>query len=187
MEIHSVALGYVGDKIRYILIIRVRFTTEFFFSNTDLSDWRGCFALGGTVFQTAVTISHGNPETSSRVTLASLGIGFQPNPPSMPLNNQKPTPIFLYFYLLIFFHPFNPYNPCSFHHWVFFRTRIYRIDADASLCERVSPLDKIRYIVIIRVRFTTDFFFRTRICRIDADASLLEVLSSILNKVIENR
>ena len=91
-----------------------------FFSNTDLSDWRGCFALGGTVFQTAVTISHGNPETSSRVTLASLGIGFQPNPPSMPLNNQKPTPIFLYFYLLIFFHPFNPYNPCSFHHWVFF-------------------------------------------------------------------
>ena len=37
MEIHSVALGYVGDKIRSILIIRVRFTTEFF-SNTDLSD-----------------------------------------------------------------------------------------------------------------------------------------------------
>ena len=35
--------GYVGDKIRSILIIRVRFTTEFF-SNTDLSDWRGCFA-----------------------------------------------------------------------------------------------------------------------------------------------
>ena len=34
-------------------------------------------SLGGTVFQTAVTISHGNPETSSRVTLASLGIGFQ--------------------------------------------------------------------------------------------------------------
>ena len=31
MEIHSVALGYVGDKIRSILIIRVRFTTEFFF------------------------------------------------------------------------------------------------------------------------------------------------------------
>ena len=33
-------------------------------------------------------------------------------------------------YLLRFFHPFNPYNPCSFHHWVFCRTRIYRIDAD---------------------------------------------------------
>ena len=30
METHSVALGYVGDKIRSILIIRVRFTTEFF-------------------------------------------------------------------------------------------------------------------------------------------------------------
>ena len=33
MEIHSVALGYVGDKIHYILIIRVRFTTEFFFEH----------------------------------------------------------------------------------------------------------------------------------------------------------
>ena len=30
METLGVALGYVGDKIRYILIIRVRFTTEFF-------------------------------------------------------------------------------------------------------------------------------------------------------------
>ena len=47
--------------------------------------------------------------------------------------------------------------------------------------------DKIRSILIIRVRFTTEFFFRTRIYRIDADASLLEVLSSILNKVIGNR
>ena len=47
--------------------------------------------------------------------------------------------------------------------------------------------DKIRSILIIRVRFTTEFFFRTRIYRIDADASLLEVLSSRLNKVIGNR
>ena len=47
--------------------------------------------------------------------------------------------------------------------------------------------DKIRNILIIRVRFTTEFFFRTRIYRIDADASLLEVLSSRLKKVIENR
>ena len=30
METQGVALGYVGDKIRYILIIRVRFTAEFF-------------------------------------------------------------------------------------------------------------------------------------------------------------
>ncbi|MDY4843608.1 MAG: hypothetical protein SO154_06005 [Prevotella sp.] len=36
-------------------------------------------SLGGTVFQTAVTICSTNPETSSRVTLAALGIGFQPN------------------------------------------------------------------------------------------------------------
>ena len=34
-----------------------------------------------------------------------------------------------------------------------------RIDADVSLCERVSPLYKIRYILIIRVRFTSEFFF----------------------------
>ena len=33
-------------------------------------------------------------------------------------------------YLLRFFHPFNPYNPCSIYRGVFFRTRIYRIDAD---------------------------------------------------------
>ena len=33
METHSVALGYVEDKIRNILIIRVRFTTEFFFEH----------------------------------------------------------------------------------------------------------------------------------------------------------
>ena len=30
METHGVALGYVGDKIRYIRLIRVRFTAEFF-------------------------------------------------------------------------------------------------------------------------------------------------------------
>ena len=33
----------------------------------------------GTVFQTAFLTTCYNPETSSRVTLASLGIGFQPN------------------------------------------------------------------------------------------------------------
>ena len=33
MEIYGVALGYVGDKIRYILIIHVRFTSEFFFEH----------------------------------------------------------------------------------------------------------------------------------------------------------
>ena len=33
METHGVALGYVEDKIRNILIIRVRFTTEFFFEH----------------------------------------------------------------------------------------------------------------------------------------------------------
>ena len=41
----------------------------------------------------------------------------------------------------------SAYNPCSFHLLrVFFRTRILRIDADASLGERLSPPDKIRWI-----------------------------------------
>ena len=43
----------------------------------------------------------------------------------------------------------------------FFRTRIYRIDTDASLMWGVPPPDKIRYILIIRVRFTTEFFPNT--------------------------
>ena len=48
METHGVALGYVGDKIRYILIIRVRFTSEFFFEHgfigltRMLRSWRYC-------------------------------------------------------------------------------------------------------------------------------------------------
>ena len=33
METQGVALGYVGDKICYIRLIRVRFTTEFFFEH----------------------------------------------------------------------------------------------------------------------------------------------------------
>ena len=47
MEIHSVALGYVGDKIRNIAI-RIRFTTEFFFEHgfigltRMLRSWRYC-------------------------------------------------------------------------------------------------------------------------------------------------
>ena len=36
----------------------------------------------GTVFQTAFLTTCYNPETSSRVTLAALGIGFQPNLPT---------------------------------------------------------------------------------------------------------
>ena len=54
----------------------------------------------------------------------------------------------------------SAYNPCSFHLWVFYRTRILRIDADASLGERLSPPDKIRWIRIIRVRcISSEFFF----------------------------
>ena len=33
METKGVALGYVGDKIRNIRLIRVRFTSEFFFEH----------------------------------------------------------------------------------------------------------------------------------------------------------
>ena len=47
MEIHGVALGYVGDKIRYIAIC-ISFTAEFFFEHgfigltRMLRSWRYC-------------------------------------------------------------------------------------------------------------------------------------------------
>ena len=43
METQGVTLGYVGDKIRYILIIRVRLTSEFFFEHGFIG-FNGCFA-----------------------------------------------------------------------------------------------------------------------------------------------
>ena len=63
----------------------------------------------GTVFQTAFLTTCYNPETSSRVTLASLGIGFQPN--LMVIGHlwikqqykKIEKNIFVCFYLLIFF------------------------------------------------------------------------------------
>lgn len=39
-----------------------------------------CNPYLGTVFQTVISVAFKPPETSSRVTLAVLGIGFQPNP-----------------------------------------------------------------------------------------------------------
>ena len=46
--------------------------------NGDNSSYLLMFYQCGTVFQTAFLTACYNPETSSRVTLASLGIGFQP-------------------------------------------------------------------------------------------------------------
>ncbi|MCI6370578.1 MAG: hypothetical protein MR819_06220 [Prevotella sp.] len=40
-------------------------------------------SVGGTVFQTAVLSLVINPETASRVTLALLGTGFQPDLPTI--------------------------------------------------------------------------------------------------------
>ena len=54
------------------------FTTEFFFEHGFIGLTADAWSWGGTVFQTAVTVCCINPETSSRVTLASLGTGFQP-------------------------------------------------------------------------------------------------------------
>ena len=54
-----------------------------------------CFYLlmfirhGGTVFQTAVSIRGISPETSSRVTLASLGIAFQAKTTKQPNTNRN--------------------------------------------------------------------------------------------------
>ena len=51
------------------------------------------------------------PETSSRVTLAALGIGFQPKLPTT--YNQTPTqPIIIYFYLLIFYSQQSDHKFC---------------------------------------------------------------------------
>ena len=87
--------------------IRVRFATEFFLTriyriDTDTS------LVGRYCLPDSRPFVLYNPETSSRATLASLGTGFQPDLPSMPLNNQKPTthnpqPIYIYFYLLMFY------------------------------------------------------------------------------------
>ena len=76
METHGVALGYVGDKIRYILIIRVRFTTEFFFEHGFIG-FNGCLLRYRYCLPDSFTWCTYNPETSSRVTLASLGIVVQ--------------------------------------------------------------------------------------------------------------
>ena len=71
-----------------ISAIRVRFTTEFFFEHgfigltRMLRSWRYCLPDSSH-------ICHGNPETSSRVTLALLGIGFQPNLAGMVHGNHQ--------------------------------------------------------------------------------------------------
>ena len=53
--------------------------TEIYFSMFFPYFYLLMFYQCGTVFQTAFLTTCYNPETSSRVTLASLGIGFQPN------------------------------------------------------------------------------------------------------------
>ena len=53
--------------------------TEIYFSMFFPYFYLLMFYQCGTVFQTAFLTTCYNPETSSRVTLAALGIGFQPN------------------------------------------------------------------------------------------------------------
>ena len=65
------------DKIRYILIIRVRFTTEYF-SERGLIGLKADASLVSRYCLPDSTSLYGyNPETSSRVTLATLGTVFQ--------------------------------------------------------------------------------------------------------------
>ena len=68
--------------------IRVRVTTESFFSNTDLSDSTDASLGGRYCLPDSSPFIIGNPETPSRVTLAALGIGFQPNLPYIQLNHK---------------------------------------------------------------------------------------------------
>ena len=59
-----------------------------FFSNTDLSDSTDASLGGRYCLPDSSPFIIGNPETPSRVTLAMLGIGFQPNLPSIQLNHK---------------------------------------------------------------------------------------------------
>ena len=56
------------------------------------------------------------------------------------MNRTFPSKIYLIFFLDTANLELNPFNPCSFYLRVFFRTRIYRIDADASLLEVLSSI-----------------------------------------------
>ena len=76
-------------KFRWIRIIRVRFTSLFFFEHGFIGLTRMLRSVGGTVFQTAVLSMVINPETASRVTLALLGTGFQPALNSMFVVGNK--------------------------------------------------------------------------------------------------
>ncbi|MDD6535449.1 MAG: hypothetical protein PUF36_00610, partial [Prevotella sp.] len=56
---------------------------RFFFEHGFIGLTRMLRSVGGTVFQTAVLSMVINPETASRVTLALLGTGFQPDLPTI--------------------------------------------------------------------------------------------------------
>ena len=68
-----------SDKIRYIRTIRVRFTSSESFFRTLILRIEADASLGGRYClpDSITSISFSNPETSSRVTLATLGIVFQ--------------------------------------------------------------------------------------------------------------
>ena len=58
-------------KYQWIKTTKIFLSIDVLFLSIDV-----CFERGGTVFQTAACHAVISPETSSRVTLASLGIGF---------------------------------------------------------------------------------------------------------------
>ena len=59
-----------------------------FHSITDSTDLTDASLGGRYCLPDSSTFIIGNPETASRVTLAALGIGFQPNLPSIQLNHK---------------------------------------------------------------------------------------------------
>ena len=132
METHGVALGYWGDKIRNILIIRVRFTTEFFFEHgfigltRMLRSWRYCL-----------------PDSSHYKSWKSRD--FVPGysrfarywlPAKSTIYATKQPKTDTYFFIFLFIDIFSSVQSAirvRFTTEFFFRTRIYWIDADASL------------------------------------------------------
>ena len=95
--------------------IRVRFTTEFFFEHGFIGltrmfrSWRYCLPDSSHYMSWKSRDFVPGYSRCARYWLPAKSTIYATKQP-------KTDTYFLYFYLLIFFHPFNPYNPCSFHH-----------------------------------------------------------------------
>ena len=95
---HERSIRFQSDQSAFGKILSGETNTDY----KDITDFIRWYCLPDSCF-----IYHVNPETLSRVTLALLGIGFQPklltDNPRPNTNKRQP-----YFYLLIFYHSIKP-------------------------------------------------------------------------------